>query len=187
MAKRGLVKQIDKMGGFLSAIDVLAGTRVMVGVPADNDERDDGEITNAEIGWLMENGIPEQNVPARPHMVPGVKRAKSKISDYMKQAGRLAMEGKTDSVVKALHAAGTTAVSSIKQVIREGIPPPLADSTIRGRSRGRKGAQKELARRAAGKAPGVDLVKPLINTGQYLNSITHVLRRVSKPARKKKV
>lgn len=34
----------------------------------------------------------------------------------------------------------------------------------------------ELARRAAGESPGTDLVKPLIDTGQYRRAITHVVR-----------
>lgn len=54
---------------------------------------------------------------------------------------------------------------------------PLADSTVEARARrGRKGAKAELARRAAGELPGTDLVKPLIDTGQYRRAITHVVR-----------
>ncbi len=54
---------------------------------------------------------------------------------------------------------------------------PLADSTVEARARrGRKGAKAELARRAAGESPGTDLVKPLIDTGQYRRAITHVVR-----------
>lgn len=36
--------------------------------------------------------------------------------------------------------------------------------------------QEELARRAAGESPGTDLVKPLIDTGQYRRAITHIVR-----------
>lgn len=54
---------------------------------------------------------------------------------------------------------------------------PLADSTVEARARrGRKGAKAELARRAAGESPGTELVKPLIDTGQYRRAITHVVR-----------
>lgn len=176
---------IDRMPDLLRAMDILENNRVYVGVPADSDEREEGgEITNAEIGWLMENGIPEQNVPARPHMVPGVRRAQDKITDYLRQAGRLALEARPGGVVRALHAAGTTAVSSVKGVIREGVPPPLADSTVRARARKRRGARLEMERRNSGDAAGLDLVKPLINTGQYLNSITSVIRKIQKPSRR---
>lgn len=182
MARRpGMYVVKDNTSQLIRGLDVLTNTRVMVGIPQADDDREDehDEIGNAEIGWLMENGIPERNVPARPHMVPGVRRAQAKVVDYLKQAGRLAVEGKPDSVFRALHAAGLTASMSIKNIIREGIPPALADSTIRARTKNRKGARLELANRAAGMAPSTELVKPLINTGQYLAAITHVLRTVS--------
>lgn len=167
--KLGLVTVIDKTAQLSRAIDVLTGTRVMVGVPAEHDDREDENksgLNNAEIGYLMENGIPERNVPARPHMKPGVKRAQSKINDYLKQAGRLALEGKPDAVMRAFHAVGLTAQNSIKGVIREGVPPPLAPSTLAARRRrGRTGE------------------KPLIDTGQYLASITYVIRKISTAAR----
>lgn len=180
MARRGTTVVKDNVSQFARAIDVLATTRVMVGVPASKDARDGETITNSEIGYLMENGIPENNVPARPHQAPGIRRAQAKINDYLKQAGRLALEGKPDSVTRAYMAAGQAGVTGIKEVIREGVPPPLADSTIRRRAAKRRGAKLEMERRARGEAPGVDLVKPLINTGQYLNAQTFVLRKISR-------
>jgi len=177
MAKRGLTVTKDHTSQFLKAVGVLTNTKVMVGVPEANDEREDSSVTNAEIGYMMENGVPEHNVPARPHLVPGVRRAQPKVVDYLKQAGRLAMDGRPDGVERALMSAGQTAVTSVKGLIREGIAPPLADSTVRARARKRKGARLEMERRAAGEAPSTDLVKPLINTAQYLNSITYVLRK----------
>jgi hypothetical protein len=181
MARSGVEMTVDKMAKIAAAIDVLSTTRVMVGIPESRDTREEsGSLGNAEIGYLMENGIPEHNVPARPHLVPGVRRARAQTSEYLRQAGRLALDGRPDAVTRAYMAAGQTAVTSVKGLIREGVPPPLADSTVRARARGRKGARLELERRAAGQAASTDLVKPLINTGQYLNSITYALRRVKK-------
>jgi hypothetical protein len=180
MARSGVVTVIDNTRRLTQALDVLANTRVMVGIPAANDEREDGEVTNAMIGYWMENGIPERNVPARPHLGPGVKDARNKVTDYLKQAGRLALDGRPDAVTRAYMAAGQTAVTAIKARIRAGIPPPLADSTLRRRASRRKGARLELAARAAGQAPSNDHVTPLINTGQYLAAITFVLRNVTK-------
>lgn len=179
MAKSGLVTRANHWDAVLQGIDVLTNTSVMVGVPSEKKEREDESgPNNAEIGYMMENGIPEQNVPARPHLVPGIKNAKAKIVDYMTQAGKLALAGKPDSVTRALMAAGQTGASSVKTVIREGVPPPLADSTLRRRKKNRKGARMELDARAAGEAPSTEFVKPLINTGQYIAAITFVLRRV---------
>lgn len=184
MARRaGVTTVIDNARRLEQAIDVLTNTRVMVGVPQENDERRDGEITNAEIGYLMENGIPERNVPARPHLFPGVKDSRERVSEYLRQAGRLAMDGRPDSVTRALMAAGQTAVTAVKKRIRDGIPPPLADSTLRRRAssgRSAKGARAEIVARAAGAAPGLEHTTPLIDTGQYLAVITFVLRNVTK-------
>lgn len=178
--KSGVVTVIDNTRRLTEAIGVLTGSRVMVGVPQEKDSRrESGALGNAEIGYLMENGIPDRNVPPRPHMIPGIKRVQSRIVDLMKQAGRLALEAKPEAVYRALSAVGLTAQSSIRGIIRAGIPPPLADSTIRARARaGRKGAALELASRAAGNPAGTSLVKPLINTGQYLAAITYVIRTI---------
>lgn len=189
MAKAGVTVVVDKTAQLARAIDLLTGTRAMVGISAEHEERDDdwhGTLNNAEIGWLMENGIPERNVPARPHMVPGVRRAQSRINDYLKQAGRLAVEGRPDGVMRAFHAAGLTAQNSIKSVIRAGVPPPLAESTLKARarrSRTAKGAKRELAARAAGEAASTTHAKPLIDTGQYLAAISYVVRSVKTAAR----
>ena len=171
MARRGVITVVDKTAQLSRAIDVLTGTRIMVGVPAEKDDRQDDDggksgINNAEIGYLMENGSPEANIPARPHMKPGVKKAQPKINDYLKQAGRLALEGKPDAVMRAFHAVGISAQNSIKGVIREGVPPPLAPRTLAARKRrGRTGE------------------KPLIDTGQYLAAITYVIRKISTKVR----
>lgn len=167
MARRGVTTVIDNAGKFYAAVDLLGSTRVMVGVPESKDSRrESGELGNAEIGYLMENGIPENNVPARPHLVPGVKDARSKIVAYLRQAGELAFAGRPDVVLRALNAAGLAGQSAVKARIRAGVPPPLAEST--------------LARR---KAEGFSGEKPLIRTGQYLAAISYVLQKIK---RKKK-
>lgn len=158
--KSGLIVKKDNLANVLEATRALTYNRVMAGIPQDKDERrDDDELGNADIGYLMENGIPEANVPARPHLVPGVRNVQARITDLMRQAGQLAMEGKTEGVLRALNAVGLTAQSSIKAVIRAGIPPPLAPSTL-----------------AARKAKGFKGEKPLIRSGQYLAAITYVIR-----------
>ncbi|MBX4298880.1 hypothetical protein K4H04_24285, partial [Mycobacterium tuberculosis] len=59
--------------------------------------------------------------------------------------------------------------------ITEGPFVPLAAATLRARARrGRSGAAKELASRAAGNAPDNSNAKPLIDTGQYRQAITYV-------------
>lgn len=162
MARRGVTVKIDKTRQLVERINLLANNRVMVGIPqAKDSRREAGKLGNAEIGYIMENGAPEVNITARPHLKPGVRDAQSRVTDLLKQAGRLALEGRPDAVTRAYHAVGLTVQSAIKARIRAGIPPPLADSTLAARRRrGRTGT------------------KPLIDTGQYLAAITYVIQSV---------
>jgi hypothetical protein len=159
--------------------------QVLVGIPEERTTRaGEGEMTNAALGYLHENGAPEANIPARPHLIPGIREAQGKIVEYLRQAAKAAMDDNDALAERALHAAGITAVSSIQRVLQAGVPPPLADSTLRRRARRKagkghrinKGAAAELAARAAGATAGTANAKPLIDTAQLLRSYTHVLR-----------
>jgi hypothetical protein len=168
MTRAGIVTRIDRTREFLAAVDLLTNSQVKVGVPQNKDARREADrLGNADIGYLMENGAPEVNLPARPHLVPGVRDVRSRITDLLKQAGRLAFEGRPDAVMRALNAVGLTAQSAVKARIRAGVPPPLAESTLAGRrARGRTGT------------------KPLIDTGQYLAAISYVIEAVKRAMRR---
>lgn len=184
---KGLTIKQDNLASLLAGLKVLTEAEVMVGVPDENADRKDedpGVPTNAALAYIHDTGMPEQNIPARPFMVPGIESAKDRIATQLFKYGRKVVDdagaGKNAAITAAqgLHAAGLVASTAIKRKINEGIPPPLADSTLKRRaSKGRKGAQKELALRALGEAPGTDLAKPLIDTGELRNSITYVLRK----------
>lgn len=186
--KPGVHVTKDLLKKVLKSIGELPRKDVLVGVPADNAPRedDDGQpINNAELGYIHETGSPTANIPARPHLVPGIEAQEKRIASYFKQAGQAAMDGDAGKQEKCLNAAGLVAVSSVRSIIQEGIPPALADSTLRSRSRRKagkgvrinKGAGIELAARAAGVAPASGSGStPLIDTGNYLKSLTYVIR-----------
>jgi hypothetical protein len=164
--------------GITAAMGKLAQTRVLVGVPAKSTERGDGPINNATLLYIHENGAPAANIPARPSLVPGVRAVQGKVATHLKRAAGAALAGNAEATDQQLHAAGLIAENSVKALINAGIAPALADSTLRERaSRGREGAAWELAWRKAGAPEGVDLAKPLIDTGKLRNSITHVVKR----------
>lgn len=186
MKKNGLNIVKDNVKHVLDSFKVLPNTDVLVGIPADGAERKSGEhINNAAIGYIAENGAPEANIPARPWLVPGIRSVKTDISNLMREAARAGLEGKgNEKLLRLLNRAGIVAVSAAKKRIQAGIPPPLADSTLRRRA-GRKagkgvrinqGANWELAWRAAGAPAGVDLAKPLIDTGNFYAHISYVIR-----------
>jgi hypothetical protein len=81
-----------------------------------------------------------------------------------------------------MHGAGMAAKLSIQNKINEGIPPPLAEATLRRRAaRGpgssiAKAAQKELDARGKGAPPSLMEAKPLIDTSQMRNAVNYVIR-----------
>jgi hypothetical protein len=185
---RNLKVKKDRVPSLLEGIRYLTETEVLVGVPDENANRttagDEGPITNAAIAYIHDNGAPEQNIPARPFMLPGITASQAAITAQLRRSAsdalKAAESGRNTIAAAAagMDAAGLVAAAGIKMAISDGIPPPLSDATVRRRaSKGRKGAKEELELRAAGEAPGTDLVKPLIDTGEMRNSITYVKRQ----------
>ncbi|WP_375122105.1 hypothetical protein [Escherichia sp. 20412-1] len=175
--KNGLNVVIDKTDAVLDALRHLGNREVLVGIPEDASGRDDVPFGNAGIGYLNEYGSPAQNIPPRPHLVPGVRSVDSQTVPQLKAAAQAALDGNAAGAESALNRAGTLAANGVRRYMTITAFTPLADSTVEARARrGRNGATEELARRAAGESPGTDLAKPLIDTGQYRRAVTHVVR-----------
>ena len=170
----------DRVPDVLKAIRGLTNKRVMVGVPAEHAERPDSEVTNALIGYVLETGAPERNLPARPFLVPGVRNCQEDVAARLKKAGVSALSGNSADITTQLNACGLVAVSSVRDKMDTGPFTPLANATLEARVRRGGGAQvgaaEELASRRAGNPPGTDLAQPLIDTGNLQNSITYVIR-----------
>lgn len=157
--KSGLTIRADTAQSILDALKTLANKDVLVGIPESKDERDEGDIGNAAIGYINENGSPAQNIPPRPHLKPGVKSVEQDFMPHLKAAAQKALEGNAEGAVTSLDRAGTVAANGVKRYITITGFTPLADATIASRlRRGRTGN------------------KPLIDTGEYRRSITHVVR-----------
>lgn len=177
---------------------LLANLEVLVGFPEDSTERDAAAeeekqpITNAALGYIHDNGAPEVGIPARPFMKPAIEENRDKIERALSGALKQGMRGNATAMEQAMIAAGLTAKLAIQRKINEGIPPPLAERTLKARARRGKGssiakaAQIELERRKAmtklGEDPFFDLetalttAKPLIDTGQMRNAVNYVIR-----------
>lgn len=151
----------DNVQSVLAAIKRATRKTVLIGVPYDHTARPgDVGVSNAMIGHINEFGSPTQNIPARPHLVPGVYKARARVTDILK-AGLIAeiANGQPEAIDKSMHAAGLTAVASVKTTITDRLTPALSGYTLQRRlEKGRTGDM------------------PLIDTGQYLNSITYVIR-----------
>lgn len=142
----------------------LTKKAVLVGVPDENADRqpdphDPVPITNAGIGFVMEHGDPERNIPARPFLGPGVEGASKPIGDKLVATASKALDGDREAIDKGLHGVGLIAQSAVRQKIQDGPFVPLAPRTLSARkARGRTGE------------------KPLIDTGQLRNAVNYVIR-----------
>lgn len=160
----GLTVQKDLVDKVLSDIKALTKKEVLVGVPMDKADRppDDGEkspLTNAEIGYLMETGVPEKNIPQRAFLVPGIENAKPDIGKTMEAGAIKSLTGDAEAADKTLHKVGLIGQSAVQKKITDGPFDPLAPVT--------------LAKR---KAKGRTGEKPLIDTGSLRQSISYAVR-----------
>lgn len=161
-------------------LTTLANLQVLVGVPEDQSERQEeapGGMTNAALAYIHDQGMPEQNIPQREFMRPGIEDIQDEVTRRLKGMAKTAITETEDRMAQQATSLGLRAASSIKARINEGIPPPLAESTLAARARkGRKGAKDELQSRREGNPPSTASAKPLIDSGQLRNSITYVIR-----------
>lgn len=157
--KKGMTVTRDEVENLLKNVQSMTGKQVLIGIPAEKDSRRGAPIGNAGIGFIQENGSPANNIPARPFLVPGVRQATPMA---IKELQKAAVDGLQDplAVDRGLNAAGLIAQAAVKNRIRNSVGfAPLASSTI-----------------AARRARGAVGTKPLIRTGQLLNSITYVVK-----------
>lgn len=160
-----VTKTVDRSAQIFAAASALTKFKAYVGIPADAQARQpDGALeaqppSNAVIGYLMENGAPERNLPARPHLLPGIEAAMPQITPRLEALGKAALQGDISAIQRGLTAVGIIGENAVKAQITDGSFAPLSDRTLKARqTRGRTGT------------------KPLIDTGQYRRAITHVVK-----------
>lgn len=124
-----------------------------VGVLHDEQHKEGNGKTVAEIGEIHELGL--GNVPARPWLRPVVDGRKTLVQARLRRVAEAVALGKL-AAKDGMGLLGIDLVRIIKARIVAGIPPELAEST-KARKRNRAGQAKDT---------------PLINTAQFLGSIT---------------
>lgn len=127
-----------------------AGASVTSGVHEGSPRAGDG-LSNAEVASFHEFGT--STVPARPFVGPTVKENEAEYLRMLAQALKKDdwTSASTRDVKDSLELVGMKMAADMRRRIRDGIEPPLAESTIK-----RKGSSK-----------------PLVDTAQMVNSIKH--------------
>ena len=159
LIKGQYVESAKTILGLIEGWKFFAQNEVVVGITEDsNAERDEG-ISNAQLLYLHEQGIPSHNIPPRPVLDPAIMQdeVQSKIESLMKDAAKQALlNGDREAAEKDFHKAGMVGRDACKKWITDGNNlAPNAPSTI-----AKKGSSK-----------------PLVDTGSMLNSITYAVRK----------
>ena len=161
-----IIVKTNLIDAFNKKIESLLKRNVYVGIPSAKKTRKkvkgDSSIDNAELGYIHEKGSPQRNIPPRPFLIPGVEEAGEKVSKIL---GASAMNIKDiESIDIALNKAGLAASQTVKRRITQSTDiEELKASTVKARER-------RKSRKRTGE------MKPLIDTGQMINSITYVVR-----------
>ena len=178
----------DNVSKVFKSLAALTGKQVLIGIPDDHGDRKDGDAANnALIGYTMENGSAAQNIPARPHLVPGVQKAEKAAVAQLRKAADAALVGDTRKADQFLEAAGIIGANEVRGMINSNIPPELSPETIRRRkyARGTRSRREsedvylDLVSKGVdpAAAQGETGIVSLVNTGAYRNSITSVVRK----------
>ena len=136
----------------------LASKEVLVGFPESGEQRDDPAQSNAYLAWLNDVGSPAQGIPARPFMEPGVESAEAGIVQGFEDAAKAALDSNPAAMDMGFHKAGLAAQVGIKNVIVQGVPPPLAASTLANR-----------------RSRGIRSTTPLLASRQMFNAVQYVV------------
>lgn len=163
--KIGVTITQDRVKQVKLTMLALASQDVLVGIPDINaarepDPNEPTDINNAQIGYMMEFGVPEQNIPARPSLVPGVQDALPRIQDRQRKTAVVALDGDLSAIERGLNGVGLIAQAAVRHKIDTGPFVPLAEVTLaRRRAHGRTGT------------------KPLLDKGEFRNAQNYVIRK----------
>lgn len=144
-------KFLDKLRRELDHADV-----VKVGFPSGGKKEPDGTPI-ALVAATLNYGSDKMNIPERPFLTDAVTKNKSKYAKLNKMNLLRVLSGKI-KLRQCLEMLGVVAVGDVQSEIRNGSFTPLAPETIK-----RKGSSK-----------------PLIDTGNMMQSVTYVVEAKDK-------
>ena len=160
----------DDLGGKLKqAVAFMKTHKVRVGIPDGGGSH--GGISNVELAFILTNGSPINRNPPRPFLEPGINQpdVQEKIVRHMKAAAKAACEGDTSGAMAQLDMAGQAGEDGVKDYMISGSFPSNAPITIEG---------GWMRNRVSGKpvhVKGKGSSKPLIDTGNLQEAITHII------------
>lgn len=180
-AQLTITKTKDMLANLRKAVAALTEQDVFIGVPAETDGRN-GEMNNAYLSYIHEHGVPENNLPARPFLIPGIQAVQNEAAEILEEAAKEALEGKESAVGRSLNRIGQLAVNSVNEQFVDNDWEPLKEATLTYKPlkkddegkviTTKKGkSHRQRSREERGRT------NPLIDTGQLRDSQTYVVRK----------
>lgn len=156
-----LKKKLDRFVHIATELKKLKKGYAKAGVLASEKERDSGEVSNVDLAIIHEFGSPIAGIPERSFVRSAFTRNRQEYSATLKKLAAALIEGKgVQTAEKILGLVGAKMAADMKAAITKGIAPPNAPAVY----------ARKLAKGSANGTP-----KPLVDTGQLLNSITWVV------------
>ncbi len=154
-AKSRLVRKDINLTRILKNIDDMDNVKSKVGFPENQPVDSRGELKNmSEVATIaIYNEYGTENIPPRPFMQSSFNNSRNGISQRLKVEAKKIVNGRTDAM-SGMGRVGEFLTSETKKTVRGWTTPPNAPSTI---------AQKKG-----------NVNNPLVDTGQMVNTITHV-------------
>ncbi len=152
----------DGVPRLIAGMEAMAKNAILVGIPSGSakNHRDDSTAENSEIGFWMEFGAPEANIPPRPFLIPGVNSVLPEIQKRLSRGAKRLLTDPSFSPEVLFQSVGLLAQQGVQRYMTDSHFAPLADSTL-----------------AARKSRGFEGEKPLIETGSLRASITFVVEK----------
>lgn len=158
---------------FKEAANWLKPRRVRIGIPDGGGSH--GELSNVELAFILTNGSPVNRNPPRPFLEPALEKPENqeKIARHMKRAAAAAIEGNFGGAEAQLDMAGQAGEDAVKEYMESGAFAPNAPITVSGgwMKNPRRAKSPEKAFYVKGKGSS----KPLIDTGDLHDAITHIV------------
>lgn len=157
---------------FSDVVKSFKKDAVLVGIPETDGPRDDeGPISNAALLAINNFGSPINNIPARPVMQNGIRKAQPEIAEQFKKAAQEAFSKGVPALERYYERAGSIAANAVKRAIN--------DQDFQGGGPKNEGpAPATLKARKYLTQSGFKGTKSLIVTGQMRNAITYMVRSI---------
>jgi hypothetical protein len=149
---------------------------VKVGVLGSSEERQGDSLDNASLAIVHEFGSPKAGILARSFVRSTFEAKRQEYVQNLRLLVKKVYEGKMD-IGRALGIIGVKMSFDMQRKIKAGIPPPNAASTLRRKlgikGKGDSAVEKLAVTEAKALYNKAGTAKPLIDTGQLVNSITY--------------